>query len=150
MRHGLTRVRRLWLDNFVLIFFVFAQRFQREELRQLPPLHDAEQRAKPILTRPGPARVAGEFRRRLGRLFAGSRSRTSSLPDFPSQPRRSSLRFRSVELSRHVPRDRVQRLFEFLWPPAAAILLIPAAALHPAASCCRVRLFGTCRFPAAD
>ena len=85
MRRGLTRVRRLWLDDFVLIFFVFAQRFQREQLWQLPPLHDAKQRGKQILTGPGPVRVAGEFRRRSGRLFVGWPFQTSIIPDFPSR-----------------------------------------------------------------
>src|SRR4029453_17042224 len=86
MRRGLTRAPRLCLAVFVVIFV--GQRFQREELRQLPPFHDAEQRVKQIPTIPGPTRVAGEFRRRSGRFFADSPFRTSILLEFPSRVQR--------------------------------------------------------------
>src|SRR5262245_29427090 len=69
MRSGSPNPRRPSLNVFVLIFFVVVEPLQREEeSRQLPPLHDAEQRAKPIPTDPGPALPADEFRRRRCRF----------------------------------------------------------------------------------
>src|SRR5262249_42512323 len=112
-----------------------------EEPRLRILLHGAKQRAKPIPKVRVRDHVAGEFPRRPDRCFLGWPFRTSSLPAFPSRAQPWRLLFHSIEILRSVFLGRAQDSFES--PPdslpMAAVLHIPACALHPVASYYRKR-----------
>ena len=147
MRRGLTRARRLCVDDFrfhvahFCVAVLAGGTTATDTFAWCKTARDTD----PVV--PGPSLVAGEFRRRSDRCVVGWPFRTSSLPEFPSQAQRWRLLFVSAEILRSVFSGRAQDSFESPpdWLPMAAALHIPVDVLHPGASWCREQWFLICR-----